>query len=919
MVLAGQLERDMGEVVAALFPHVATEVHDGAPRWVLKPSLRRRLLADFNPAKNLPLPPAASTHESKSGKLLRTWLAGKLTDLPQTIQKQPDALRQVAGWLSDSERVVPKARQVLRGLALDELRAKYERTASKQFVGRKNELYRLEKLTHHDPWIAIVAAPGGMGKSALLAKFLLRQKAFTANGPIAIVLDLDNPGLTPSRPDLAYAEMARQAAIQVDDFESVEKELRDNADGAETSTERHPDSGGYNDLHTDSLGRSMFERLVKTGRAVFLALDTFERPRQAIPKLLDTFLERLITNVRTATQSQQRPDAVRLIVAGRGPIDSKALVATGAKTIELGPLDRDRAAKLLAELDVESKYIHQVLDRFDAAPLTLRLAAQALDRGASEILNDDDAMEAVRRARGNGYLQLRILDHLPTERLAEVAKRALLLGTITPRRIQTIVGPLLKPHVGETEADELFQDLAKVVEIVTFADAAERSLVLREEVADDIAELSAVLDRDMVVEVRQRAVQELGTSAELADRRDVQRHQAWLAELAKPGPVQSPGNLESFTPTVAKTTSIVEVRREFDSLMGSNRLSEALAVVDDNQVAQSDVELLVKAARAARRLGDADRCERFAELAKLVVTTDLERAQVSVMIIWAIGRRGDASNEARAHLRALQEDAREAWDDGASAQGTVIDRAEVVAALADADREWARRTLEQMFDEHGWASLADAETDLMRQVCALVASSESLEWAAKLGGFDGAYPGKLQVEGLAAALVDLGPGYLGLGEHAGDVEVALLARQKSGELGRLVVEVLSQLRSQDPASQARVYSELANLLDQFRGVQRRTVQVDFTSRGEALETLTTSLTKNLELTSWRELIQSLGDGRITRRAMSDDLGLAVRGGLTEIDRRGRGRDFAKALNTRGLDAEATLVLAALGGDDEVLS
>lgn len=911
-VVATQFQQVVGDVISALFPVVATEEHDGMPRWVLKPSVRRRVLADFDPHTSLPLPPLASKLDSDRQTLLRHWLSGDLTDLRQAIENQPDALRQVAGWLSDSANVTPRPRDVLQRLAVADLRAKHKRTASENFLGRKDELDLLDELTSHAPWSAIIEAPGGMGKSALIASFLLQQKAYTDDGPIAIVLDLDAPDLTPSRPDYIYAEMARQAAIQTVALDGVEGELRNIADRTETLESVHADAG-YNDAHTDSLARFMFSSLVATGRTVYLALDTLERPRHTIPDLLETFLERLIANIRSG--GNQRPEQLRLLVAGRGPIASPSLEAIGARTIPLGPLKRDRAAKLLADLEVPHQFIHKILDRFDAAPLTLRLAAQALSSGATEVVDDDDALEKVRRARGNGYLQLRILDHLPSDRLAEVAKRALLLGTITPERMASIVGPMMEPPITLAEANALFNDLAKVVEVVNVPDPSERSMVLRAEVADDIAELSAVVDRDMVVAVRKAAVTALSASDAVQDRDDVERHRAWLTNLALPGVLQVPitaGNregLESLTPTNAPTLS--DVRRELDALISSNRLGEALALVEANAIAHRDIDILIKAARAARRAGDADRCEQFADLAKLVATTELQQAQACVMIMWAITRRGITSDELRKKHAAFREQARRAWDQGASIQGTVIERAEVLAELADEEPEWVRLALQAMFHDHGWASLADADRDLVRQIGARASSMHSLEWAAKLGGFDGAYPGKLQVESLAVAFVDAEVSYLGSGDDAGAMEDAILERQRSGEFGRTVVEVLYFVQGRGDALEARVHAELANLLDQFRGIQRRTVKVDLSSRARALEELTARLVRNFEPVTWRKLVGSMGDRQISRQATSNDLDLAVRSVLTEIDRRGRGEDFAKALSEHGLDNEATLAREAL--------
>lgn len=112
-VVAAALDVDVGDVVTALFPLVATEVHEQRPWWVLRPNLRRRWLADFAPAPGVTLPPPASATTSASEALLRQWLTGALTDVPQKVHTMPDPLRQVAGWLQDCARLRPPARAVL--------------------------------------------------------------------------------------------------------------------------------------------------------------------------------------------------------------------------------------------------------------------------------------------------------------------------------------------------------------------------------------------------------------------------------------------------------------------------------------------------------------------------------------------------------------------------------------------------------------------------------------------------------------------------------------------------------------------------------------------------------------------------------------------------------------------------------------
>lgn len=917
--VAEHLQVTADAVVSALFPAVVTETYGGVPRWVLKPSLRRRLLADFDPAANTPLPPPASTTATASETLLRQWLTGAFTDVPQAVAKQPDALRQVAGWLFDGTRLRPPPREVLQRLAVGELRAKYQRTATNAFVGRNDELHRLDALTAAAPWTVIVEATGGMGKSALLAKFLLQHGAFAEGGALAAVIDFDDPGLTPARPDLIYAEIGRQLAIQDVRFDGYAHELRSNAEtvdglGADSGFEAF-DTTARDDLSTDSLARALFGRVATVGRPLYLALDTFERPRQTIATALESFVARLQAIV---ADCRAPATPIALIVAGRGPIVSATLSSVAARTLSLGPLKRKFAAKLLAELGVPAAFIGKILGNFEAAPLTLCLAAQAVAAGATEVLDADAAIQAIRRARGAGFLQLRILEHLPSSRLAEVARRALLLGTITPARLHAIVGPLVSPPIDLDEAERLFDDLAKVTEVVMFA-ADQRALVLRAEVAADIAELSAVATPSMVVAVRTRAVEVLAASLDARDQDDLLIHRAWLAALAAPGPLVPPA--AEATLGAPSRPTLASVRAEFESLATSRRFADALALVADSDVAATDVELLLEALQVADRAGDPVQREQLAESAVLLATSARQRALSTSALAGAITARGIHSDDERRRVEGLRATTRQAWDDGAATEGTVNERAAVLVELAIPDPAWARGELAALYDAHGWTALADASHTLMRHVCALVASRSSLEWAAKLGGFSGAVPGRLQVWSLAHALVEHRID-VGLGDDVGAIERGLERRHTEGGLGETVIGILYALPTATLAvgtgelsAPARpsddVFRELASLLDQFRGIQSGVGTINLSERGRAHDRLIGELTA-LDEVHVRELFDLLGDRNISRRATARDVDLAVRGAVNDIARRGRGDDFAKVLDDHGLPGTAALARTALG-------
>src|SRR6185436_10425126 len=107
------------------------------------------------------------------------------------------------------------------------------------------------------------------------------------------------------------------------------------------------------------------------------------------------------------------------------------------------------------------------------------------------------------------FLHARILNQLPSRRLAEVARIACLLHSITPRNLIHIVGPMVDPSISTEEADRLYGELAAVSDLVSLP--APGVLRLRPELAAELLALLGESDPAMVHALHIRAVEYLGT------------------------------------------------------------------------------------------------------------------------------------------------------------------------------------------------------------------------------------------------------------------------------------------------------------------------------------------------------------------------------------------------------------------------
>jgi hypothetical protein len=333
--IAATMGIDVPSVVKSLFPEVVTERDSsGAPRWVLKPAIRRACLAD----PDIRYYAGRYRHDAvdPTERILRDWLDGALGNPASLLAEKPAAIRRVAGWLLDCRWVTPRPAEVMALVGLDDVRRRFEHSASPSFVGRTGELERLKTSLTQGTRVEVLEARGGMGKSALIAQHLLTTGAFTPGGKLGLVLDFDDPGLSVERLDVLFLELARQATVQGAGFEDMERELRDAVDAARASGKdsEYGQESYFDDSRIYTLAELLFDRLQGLGRRVVIVLDTVERAYHVAPGVFAQQMGWFVQSVASRPQ-------LALLIAGRGPISIPAI--HGQEPLVLGPLDKDDA------------------------------------------------------------------------------------------------------------------------------------------------------------------------------------------------------------------------------------------------------------------------------------------------------------------------------------------------------------------------------------------------------------------------------------------------------------------------------------------------------------------------------------------------------------------------------------------------
>ncbi|MFM0478762.1 ATP-binding protein [Paraburkholderia strydomiana] len=460
---------------------VATE--GTASRWLLKAGARRHWLLPRlkNLTSLLSEMDTVRKRLAESGapydRLMNTFrnvITGKLLD-PSALSR--DALadyRTVLGWLPDGVSGLPvDAGEALRRIEIEEILEPfrfltgYEPTTGEDlFVGREAELRRLrsfvdvldsrsmgERLTRSSARLfrsssrtLIVSGIGGIGKSTLIAKFVLQHRSTNdASLPFAY-LDLDRSTLTAAQPATLLLEIARQLGWQYPEQQTPLQHLRERVrqSMAEQREVLRPDY--WRDQHIPLLDdralRRYMSELVSIVRdsvvdtPVLLVIDTFEEA-QAMGQEAVAQMENF-ENVARETF-----DNLRMVIVGR---DSAEGLFNGAQRLTLEEFaDQESRRAFLVRRGVEREDARVIAREVNGRPLALMLAARlALEFGleATKVSLIDSFRAKFRQRLIEGILYERILEHIGDATVRLLVHPGLVLRCIDEEVIRKVIIPV---------------------------------------------------------------------------------------------------------------------------------------------------------------------------------------------------------------------------------------------------------------------------------------------------------------------------------------------------------------------------------------------------------------------------------------------------------------------------------------------
>jgi cellulose synthase operon protein C len=478
------------------------------PRWCLTEDIRRRTLKRLGSRDALlqALKANPTRPDDPAQKAFESLVRGKAVDMDALSPQDLAGYLTAVEWLQGILPSLPDPAELRRRAGLTKLLAPLRRLVGTDFEGREGTLKQmrdyvgvlppqggtetavrfLRRLRHNllDFPPLFIYGPGGVGKSTLIAKFVLDHAAVREQDRFPFVyLDIDRSVLVPEEPLTLLQEAVRQIAIQYPAVnDEAERLIEAIGEGmAKGATVLEAVSAG-----PDRTGLfAWFARLVQAAepreRPVLFVLDTFEE----VQYLGDDLVEIVMQAVNDLQRVLPR---LCVIVAGR----AKPSKDVRAEPIHLEEFDQVSGRAFVGKLLRREKFhptseeITELMDLVGLNPLSLKLAVGVLvqeerrergagtaDRALVGINTRRFLLLRVKAAQVQAQLYGRILDHVHDKEVARIAYPGLVLRRITPEIIQEVLaGPCNVEIRDRRHAEELFKKLAREASLVEWKDEA---------------------------------------------------------------------------------------------------------------------------------------------------------------------------------------------------------------------------------------------------------------------------------------------------------------------------------------------------------------------------------------------------------------------------------------------------------------
>lgn len=470
-------------------------------QWTLRNSVRRPALIALGTRSAIKRALRANKLRPQDTlqRIFEAVIAKKLPRLEDQTVEELTATLQVLDWLEGVIDGLPSRQDVIDRLEWQQLLQPFRQLVGDHFRGRGEELARLHRyLAEVQPQRSIyqslplmIYGAGGVGKSTLLAKFVLEtiDEARTPNFAFAY-WDFDRATLLPEEPVTLLAELVRQLGLQLLPIKPLARDLRQQwltelAQSAAGRLARTGQGTGAKGAYREAgqraivqgregLSQSLYElrRLITElpqaqELRLVLLLDTFERVQELsfdFTLALWDFLNDL----------QALFPYMRVIVSGRARLNEHI----AHDPFELKELDEEATKGYLAWRGVTHPGVAAAIYRLVGGdPLSLRLTLDALQQeqaekhlalaSLTELPPDFDEL-TIDHELNQGWLYRRYLGRIRDPEIQRLAHPGLTLRRVTPALIREVLaGPCHVDVPSDEVAEALFGRLAQQASLVT--------------------------------------------------------------------------------------------------------------------------------------------------------------------------------------------------------------------------------------------------------------------------------------------------------------------------------------------------------------------------------------------------------------------------------------------------------------------
>jgi hypothetical protein len=488
---------------------VLTQVGPTAFEWRLSDEARKaslRILAKHDKLQQA-LAMNPGRRKNTYQKVFEQYIHGEAPSLDVQSLEQLQASLQAVRLLSDVVPEMPDESAVTALVRKQTFLQQFRVLADEHFFGRSNELLQLNEFVDALPVSGysrlrravisfasdqlgmdsfvktpplMIQGPGGIGKSSLLAKFLIEHAdRGVQNNLVFAYIDFDRSAIWPDEPLTVLADIAGQFASQASsngaDLLQLQQDINEELSRSEDYSVEYDSS--------ESLGRASvaenrqlryLQRFISLSKIVFphgkkttmlLVFDSFEEVTQRGKS-------HVLTLFRFLNDLQLAAPRLRIVLSGRGALR----VQVGHKKLELRPVDPKTALAILDSYEITDQEILKcIIARVGGHPLSIRLAAQLVAIAKREAaLNPDGAhwdqlFSSKLNARlDEGILFRRIVDHIDDPEVRKLINPGFVLRVLTPDLILYVLKDACNLAITSSdEAKDLFAKLAAYNSLVS--------------------------------------------------------------------------------------------------------------------------------------------------------------------------------------------------------------------------------------------------------------------------------------------------------------------------------------------------------------------------------------------------------------------------------------------------------------------